>query len=356
MANVGAFQAGWQDATQLVDEARIRTQQRADEEHKLKIDDLIGQRSALVSKINDLKDTPDYEKNPQYQEAFNALKTVNEGLVDIYHPQKNPGAIERFWPHLLTDHLKITSSDARKAKQDQLAATKDKNAVAKTEEDIAGAPLSPTQASLAEVRAKVAAIDKSDLSDEDKAEAKRKLFGVSEKPSLKLYASPDGSTKAWLDANRADSIPVGWTAYTAPSAVGTELTQYNDAVKNGYKGTLLQWKKEQSAGTEPKYIAATGQVVDPQTHKTYSEGDPNAPPEVAAVFKSVNALTAKKQAFQMKLASVRGAQYNLTKPLNVLDTANGNAHLLMQPMATSSKIRVVICRSEKRIRRWPKRT
>lgn len=319
MANVQAFDSGYEQGLQRGGEGHARKEALKDEELQNKIQDLIGQRSALVSKISTIDD----KNSPEYKQAFDALKQVHTSLVDVYHPQKNPGAIEKLG-HLLTDHLKITSPEKREAKQQTQLATKNQNADKASQLDVNAAPLSPGEASIAEVHSKVKAIDSSDLSDEDKAEAKRRLFGITAKPQLKLFNVP-GIGLQYLDASRPDLIPDGASAYVNPTMSGQEIGQYNDAVNKGYKGSFLQWKKEQSAGSDLKYVAATGQVVDPETHKTYSEGDPNVPPNVAAMFKSVNALTAKKQAFQLKLASIRGAQYNLTKPLNVLDTANGNA-------------------------------
>jgi hypothetical protein len=329
MASGDAWNAGWNLGAGYAQQRSAHKQALSDEELQGKIQDLIGQRSALVSKISDLD-----KDSPEYKQAFDALKQVNMGLVNVYHPQHNEGAIAKFG-HLLTDHLGIrvngeTLPQRRKDKADAQAAQKDKTATTQAEQQVAGAPLSPAQLSIAEVNAKVKWIDSSNLSPEDKAEAKRKLFGVSEKPTLKLYASPDGSTKAWLDANRPDSIPVGWTAYATPSAVGTELSQYNDAVAKGYKGTLLQWKKEQSAGSDLKYVAATGQIIDPETHETYSRGDPNISPKAATMFKSIDAMTAKKQAFQMQLATAGRATFNLTRPMQVLDTANGNTPTVVE--------------------------
>jgi hypothetical protein len=219
------------------------------EEHENQIQDLIGQRSALVSKISTIDD----KNSPEYKQATDALKQVHTALIDIYHPQKNPGAIEKLG-HLLTDHLKITSPEQREVKQKAQLATKDQNAQKATQLDVSAAPLSPAQASIADVNAKIAWIEKSNLSPEDKAEAKRKLFGVSEKPTLKLYSSPDGGTKAWLDASRPDTIPVGWTAYAATSADANKRADFEDFKRKykkdtgkDYEGTLESWVAEQAA-------------------------------------------------------------------------------------------------------------
>lgn len=81
-----------------------------------------------------------------------------------------------------------------------------------------------------------------------------------------------------------------------------------------------------------KFDTNTGQVVDQDSGTRYNEGDPNNPPEVAAMFKGSNDFAKKKQDFQMKLAQIRAASYGQARqmaPLSVLDTANGNTPTYM---------------------------
>ena len=224
-----------------------------DSELQGKINDLIGQRTALVTKISSLD-----KGTPEYDQAFDTLRQVETGLRDTYHPEKNPGAIERFG-HLLTDHLGITNPKQRIQKE----AAKRTQGLAGDENaarlEAASAPLSPEQiATLKEsaiVKSQIAAIDASPLSDSDKEEARRAVFKLAAKPNLKLYVSPDGGTKAWLDANRPDNIPVGWTAYAATSAQASKEAAFAAFRKqykqehNGqdYPGTIISWAAEQSA-------------------------------------------------------------------------------------------------------------
>ena len=126
---------------------QARKEALKDSELQGKIGDLINQRSALVSKISNLD-----KDSPEYQQAFDALKQVNTGLVDVYHPQKNPGAVERFG-HLLTDHLKITSPEKRQEKQQALATKKDQTATTQTRQQVAGAPLSGTEQAVSTAKA-----------------------------------------------------------------------------------------------------------------------------------------------------------------------------------------------------------
>src|SRR5208337_2061825 len=121
------------------------------------IADLVGQRETLVSKLSSLPKTKEdgTTPNPDYTEAFNALRNIDTGLRTRYDPANNPGAIEKFG-HLLTDHLgikvkekgkegKVTLPQLRKDK----AAAKEKTALegdtrlAQTQ--VAAGPLSPEQ-------------------------------------------------------------------------------------------------------------------------------------------------------------------------------------------------------------------
>lgn len=107
-----------------------------------------------------------------------------------------------------------------------------------------GAPLTPEETSNRDLQAKYSQIDRSPLSPEDKAEAKRKLWGVYAKPNQKLYTLPDGTVQ-YLDADRPDLIPPGATAYVAPKIATQQIEDYNKAVKDGYQGSYAQFNAEQ---------------------------------------------------------------------------------------------------------------
>src|SRR5208337_1362417 len=132
------------------------------------IADLVGQRETLVSKLSSLPKTKEdgTTPNPDYTEAFNALRNIDTGLRTRYDPANNPGAIEKFG-HLLTDHLgikvkekgkegKVTLPQLRKDK----AAAKEKTALegdtrlAQTQ--VAAGPLSPEQQAGVGARGKLA--------------------------------------------------------------------------------------------------------------------------------------------------------------------------------------------------------
>ena len=63
MANSAAWDQGWDLGRERGDESRARKQAFADEEHALKINDLIQRRQALVDKIPWLKaGTPEFDQ------------------------------------------------------------------------------------------------------------------------------------------------------------------------------------------------------------------------------------------------------------------------------------------------------
>lgn len=87
-------------------ERRQRQAADAHQEHEQKINDLLEQRQALVQKIPNLQ-----QGTPEYDQAHTALQGVIGGIQDFYHPQKNPGAIEKFG-HVVTDHMGLTKPQA----------------------------------------------------------------------------------------------------------------------------------------------------------------------------------------------------------------------------------------------------
>jgi hypothetical protein len=94
--------------------------------------------------------------------------------------------------------------------------------------------------------------------------------------------------------------------------------------------TFESWKvrKGVEARNAPKglkYDSATGQAIDQATGKRYNPNDPNNPSEVNAMILGAAQMAQKKEALQVRLAGMRGATYNATKPMVVLDSANGNS-------------------------------
>lgn len=184
-----------------------------------------------------------------------------------------------------------------------------------------------------------------DLTDEQKQEASFHALGMpysgSFKPPVTLTLA-DGRTMSaqqsakdgrWYDLNRQPIPPESLAGAMAQGKETSDTRTRSDFAdfkkKNpDFAGTFEQWKRQQSAPLGLKFNTATGQVAEPATGKIYSPGDPNNPPEVTAMFNSANQTTAKKEAFQTKLAEMRAASYGQARqmaPLQVLDSANGNA-------------------------------
>ena len=82
-------------------------QARSDQEFQGKAAQYAGQLSDLRNK---LALAP--EGSAQYNETMNALQGTVQQLRELYHPDKNPGAIAKFG-HLLTDALHITNPQQR---------------------------------------------------------------------------------------------------------------------------------------------------------------------------------------------------------------------------------------------------
>jgi hypothetical protein len=223
-----AFDLGFQENRQRQDEKRAQKQAYANQEHAQKINDLIQQRQALVDKIPTLQ-----QGTPEYDQAHTALQGVVGDIAEAYHPEKHPGAIQNLG-HLITDHMGITKPQDREQKQAVEVGNKKIAAGQAADRLIAAAPPSAEQLDVQKKQAALTAIDKSDLSDEDKSEAKRKVFGISAKPLLKLYTLP-GGTKIWLDASRPDLIPQGATADAtgSPTTAKETIADYEKAVKDG---------------------------------------------------------------------------------------------------------------------------
>jgi len=281
MASGDAWNAGWNLGAGYAQQRSAHKQALSDEELQGKIQDLIGQRSALVSKISDLD-----KDSPEYKQAFDALKQVNSGLVDIYHPNRNPSAISRFG-HLLTDHLGIrvngeTLPQRRKDKADAQAAQKDKTATTQAEQQVAGAPLSPSEEAAGKAKADLASIQAAaknfqtlnpDASEEQKqgflSDLIQKTYGTNLRGNWtniagKMNGQPvtllfDKNTHQYRLQN-GEAVPQEMLATFIPDTKTTEVDkergEYDEAVKNGYKGSFIQYKAEQAGLGRNAAVAA----------------------------------------------------------------------------------------------------
>jgi hypothetical protein len=154
MADAQAWDQGWAMGAGRAQEGRAHKQALSDQELEGKIQELVDNRKAIQGKLPTLLDEQG-NPTPQYNEAITALTQNARDLREVYHPQKQPGAIDRFG-HILTDALHLTSTSDRQqkqgAKQDSLAAGDRKQA----QMEAAAAPVSPTQAATQEGQSKAA--------------------------------------------------------------------------------------------------------------------------------------------------------------------------------------------------------
>ena len=123
----------------------------SDEELQGKIQDEIGKRQAIIEKLPTLQ-------GPERDKATSDLTEIAHNLRELYHPEKNPGAIEKLG-HLLTDHLGLTNALGR----DQKSVAKKAQGWEKDQSTAQGweasAPLSPEQQAQVEARKKNAEND-----------------------------------------------------------------------------------------------------------------------------------------------------------------------------------------------------
>jgi len=89
-----AFQTGWQAASSRNAERRERKQALSDEERQLHVSDLYAKGQALSKLIPSLS-------GEQRDTAMRQLTDIEQGIRSIYHPDNNPGAVQKDW-HLLT--------------------------------------------------------------------------------------------------------------------------------------------------------------------------------------------------------------------------------------------------------------
>jgi len=144
MADSQAWAEGAAIGSERAKEHRDKKERMSDEELQGKISTLIDNRKAIQGKLPLLLDDKG-NPTPQYNDAIQQLTQNARDLREVYHPDKQPGAIEKFG-HLLTDALHVTKPEDRIAKEGQKRAT----AAAGDEKTALGvaaaAPVSPEQA------------------------------------------------------------------------------------------------------------------------------------------------------------------------------------------------------------------
>jgi hypothetical protein len=300
---------------------------------------------------------------------MDALANVETQLNQIYHPAHAPGALQKDWnflkglisrktkptPAVLSKTVEPGTSAAmltmpgqygpesvtlpatpayqtvqmkpqRMTKQQSQLAAQREQARQRAETDVLAAGLSPEQQ--AEVDARAAGRKALVI-----AQSARSVYGKTGLP-------PEGEenfVRQTLESAFGIKTPTGsqkWERVKARvNGVPRDLLFYQGQYYYS-DGTPLEPEEARGVVVDPKptagakglkYDKTTGQVLDPASGQRYNLGDPNNPPEVTAMFTGANKMLADTRDFQTKLAGLRAANYNATKPLASYDTWNGNA-------------------------------
>lgn len=117
MAEASVFDRGLQQGYARGEEPHLRSQAREDQEFQLKISDLVDQRKTLQQRLPTLTGA-DGKATPEYDKAMNDLQENAKAIREMYHPDKNPGAIAKFG-HYLTDAIHSRTPQERVQRRDQ---------------------------------------------------------------------------------------------------------------------------------------------------------------------------------------------------------------------------------------------
>jgi hypothetical protein len=218
MANSSAFESGWTLGAQLAQERRARHQALNDAEFQTRVSRYAEELQNNRARLSSIDPT----QNPnEYSATVQQMQANLHALREMYHPDKNPGAIECFG-HVLTDALHITNPQHRI----QLVAQRRANDIAGDEREAqelaAATPATPNE--VAEYRRKFI---EGGFSPEDAEKAVRVHFGVEPKETPEKYFS--------------------------------QLSTTTDA-----QGKQHYWRVPMSPGDKPEEVDFNGQTVAPK--------------------------------------------------------------------------------------------
>lgn len=108
MASDSAWSEGWAQGREASQHRRDRKEMLSDEDRQIKATDLINTRNSILTKLPTLLG-PNGEKTPEYDQAYQSLTQAQEGLGQLYHPDKAPGALQQDWHWLLGKMHGITA-------------------------------------------------------------------------------------------------------------------------------------------------------------------------------------------------------------------------------------------------------
>jgi len=291
MASSTAFELGWQSGRARNARRRERKEGLEDEERKQRVSDLYDKGHSLAKLIPSMT-------GEDRTKAMSDLTDIEQSIHQIYHPDSNPGALQKDWhwlANLVTkkpppkpvvstrveagipaetftmggeriDMPAAPSYTAAAIAPTAMTPTQRRIAALRNEAakragiDVAAAGLSPEQEAGVDSRKKLAYLRQAqkdfeatypDATREQKQqflnELRDKTYGITEKPVWKEFIGPNAE-KQWFDVNRQDEIPAGWNA-TGTESADTRTRADFDAYRRehpDYRGSLQQWKVEQS--------------------------------------------------------------------------------------------------------------
>ena len=264
----GPFSEGLALGREAIEQRRARKQQLSDEEFQAKAglyaEELQGNRAKLAN--------IDRAKNPkEYEATIAAMQQNLHDIGELYHPDRNPGAIEKFG-HLLTDKLGITNPQQRLraevAKRTAKTAEESRMAQGLAEAAPPTAEQMGVQAAQAGVEAKIASVQAAlkafdtlmpDASPEERQtfrdEITRGTFGIKEpKEAAEKYY------KELVTTTDAEGKPHYWRV---PMEAGDQPEEVD------FQGQKISGKPTKSVRAWTK--AANGRPVsvllDPQTNQ-----------------------------------------------------------------------------------------
>jgi hypothetical protein len=361
MANADAWNLGWQSASDAMRHHRERQEALADEERQYKVADLYNKGNALAKLVPTLTGN-DRDK------AMSQLADIESGIADAYHPTKAPGALERDW-NWLVGHIHrnpppgavwakatekgtpaatlsmggqdvtlpatpayttVAMKPAAMTKEQRQRMARRDEATKAAELDVASEQTPEQEAAIdvrktdAEIEAKMARFDRyypgapKDIRDRYRMGLLEASSGIKTPTAGTKWVTKTGTIDGQKTAVMYDEKdPDGKLRYMNGQPVPEDLAGkfVPDATRVSQQGL--------------KFDKVTGQVLDPSSGKRYNEGDPNNPPEVQAMFEGMRSTLTDTRNFQSRLATLRASTYNDTKPISSLDTANGNAPVMV---------------------------
>lgn len=268
--------------------------------------------------------TPDGKKPPEGSPAEKAMLEAARAHYEQTGEQlgvfDSPASADRYADDLhKRGEKKRPSATSYTTPQQRKAQAQQEKSEKEAQQFMQAAPLSPQQEAQAQVEAQIAKINIVDklpgLTDEQKQEAKSSLLYT----ALGIPRTPKYFSQLQTTTDAAGKVHV----YRVPQ----DPTMPPEEIKFGEGETFAPKTTGSRANQGLAFDKATGQVVDKSStpQKRYSESDANLPPDVKAMFAGYHNMDAIQKAYMLRLTAERGASYNASRPMQVLDTQNNNA-------------------------------